>query len=103
MYKQSFRLAFEGEMVVTNTTFVLEKFLINVFPPKDFLNSLLKFSTAGIVQIEKGTLDFQIDMRIFILDYFNLKINIFNKVSISDLKKLFLDLYLCMGCRQHFL
>jgi uncharacterized membrane protein len=26
-------------MVVTNTTFVLEKFLINVFPPKDFLNS----------------------------------------------------------------
>ena len=38
MYKQSFRLAFEGEMVVTNTTFELEKFLINVFPPKDFLN-----------------------------------------------------------------
>ena len=25
-------------MVVTNTTFVLEKFLINVFPLKDFLN-----------------------------------------------------------------
>ena len=39
MYKQSFRLAFEGEMVVTNTTFDLEKFLINVFPLKDFLNS----------------------------------------------------------------
>jgi DNA-binding XRE family transcriptional regulator len=38
MYKQSFRLAFAGEMVVTNTTFVLEKFLINVFPLKDFLN-----------------------------------------------------------------
>jgi len=25
-------------MVVTNTTFVLEKFFINVFPLKDFLN-----------------------------------------------------------------
>jgi hypothetical protein len=33
-----FGLAFEGEMVVTNTTFVLEKFFINVFPLKDFLN-----------------------------------------------------------------
>ena len=31
-------MAFEGEMVVTNTTFVLEKFFINVFPLKDFLN-----------------------------------------------------------------
>ena len=38
-----FGLAFEGEMVVTNTTFVLEKFLINVFPLKD-LNSLEKAS-----------------------------------------------------------
>jgi hypothetical protein len=27
-------------MVVINITFVLEKFLINVFPLKDFLNSL---------------------------------------------------------------
>ena len=45
-------------MVVTNTTFVLEKFLINVFPLKDFLNSLLKFSPARIVQIEIGTLDY---------------------------------------------
>jgi len=27
-------------MVVTNTTFVLEKFFINVFPLKDFLNSI---------------------------------------------------------------
>jgi len=33
-----FGLAFEGEMVVTNTPFVLEKFFINVFPLKDFLN-----------------------------------------------------------------
>jgi hypothetical protein len=33
-------MAFEGEMVVTNTTFDLEKFLINVFPHKDFLISL---------------------------------------------------------------
>ena len=40
MYKQSFRLAIAGEMVVTNTTFDLEKFLINVFPLKDFLNSI---------------------------------------------------------------
>jgi len=31
--------AFEGEMVVTNSIFVLEKFFINVFPLKDFLNS----------------------------------------------------------------
>jgi hypothetical protein len=35
-------LAFCAGMVVTNTTFVLEKFFINVFPLKDFLNSLLK-------------------------------------------------------------
>ena len=40
-----FGLAFEGEMVVTNTTFVLEKFLINVFPLKNFLNSFLKLKT----------------------------------------------------------
>jgi len=33
-----FGLAFEGEMVVINTTFVLEKFFINVFSLKDFLN-----------------------------------------------------------------
>jgi len=32
MYKQSFRLGFWGEMVVTNTAFVLEKFFINFFP-----------------------------------------------------------------------
>jgi len=43
-------LAFEGEMVVTNTTFVLEKFLINVFPHKDFLDSLLKFIPANYGQ-----------------------------------------------------
>ena len=36
-------MGFCAGMVVTNTTFVLEKFLINVFPLKDFLNSLLKF------------------------------------------------------------
>ena len=35
-----FGLAFEGEMVVTNTTKALEKFFINVFPLKDILNSL---------------------------------------------------------------
>ena len=35
-----FGWAFEGEMVVTNNTFDLEKFLINIFPPNDFLNSL---------------------------------------------------------------
>jgi hypothetical protein len=34
-----FGLAFEGEMVVTNTTNALEKFLITVFPLKDFFNS----------------------------------------------------------------
>jgi len=33
-----FGLAFAGEMVVTNTTKALEKFLINLFPHKDFLN-----------------------------------------------------------------
>ncbi|HEY5124243.1 MAG TPA: hypothetical protein VIK14_10955, partial [Ignavibacteria bacterium] len=60
MYNQSFRLGFCAEMVVTNTTFVLEKFFINVFPPKDFLSSLLKFLQAPIVQIEKGTLDYRI-------------------------------------------
>jgi len=31
-------LAFAGEMVVTNTTKVLEKFLIDIFPLKGFLN-----------------------------------------------------------------
>jgi len=31
-------LDFCAGMVVTNTTFDLGKFLINVFPPKDFLN-----------------------------------------------------------------
>ena len=35
-------LAFCAGMVVTNTTFALEKFFINVFPPKDFLNFSLK-------------------------------------------------------------
>jgi hypothetical protein len=39
-------MAFEGELVVTNTFFVLEKFLINIFPLKDFLYSLLKLTTA---------------------------------------------------------
>jgi hypothetical protein len=68
-------LAFCAGMVVTNTTFVLEKFFINVFPPKDFLNSLLKFSPAWISQIEKGALDYRIDMLIVILDHFNRKIN----------------------------
>ena len=36
-------LAFCAGMVVTNTSSVLEKFLINVFPPKDFLIFLLNF------------------------------------------------------------
>jgi hypothetical protein len=71
-------LDFCAGMVVTNTTFVLEKFFINVFPLKDFLNSLLKFPSARIVQIEKGTLDYRIDMLMVILDHFNLKINFFN-------------------------
>jgi hypothetical protein len=52
-------LAFCAGMVVTNTTFALEKFFINVFPPKDFLNSLLKVSPAWISQIENGTLDYR--------------------------------------------
>ena len=90
-------------MVVTNTTFVLEKFFINVFPLKNFLNSLLKFPQARIVQIEKVTLDYRIDTLIFILDHFILKINFFNKILISGLKKLFLGVYLCMGCRQYSL
>jgi len=55
-------------MVVINTTKVLEKFLINVFPLKDFLNSLLNFPPARIVQIEKETLDYRIDTLIVILD-----------------------------------
>jgi len=62
-------------MVVTNTTFVLEKFLINVFPLKDFLNSLLKVSPARITQIEKGALDYWIDRLIVILDHFDRKIS----------------------------
>ena len=62
-------------MVVTNTTKALEKFLINVFPLKDFLNSLLKFPPARITQIEKGTLDYRIDTLIVILDHFNRKIS----------------------------
>ena len=77
MYKQSFRLAFVGEMVVTNTTFDLEKFFINVFPLKNFLNSLLKFPPVRIVQIEKGSLDYRIDTLIVILNHFNRQINIF--------------------------
>ena len=89
-------------MVVTNTTFVLEKFFINVFPLKDLLNSLLKFPQACIVQIEKGILDYRIDLLMVILDHVNLKINFFNKILISDLKKLFSGIYLCMGRRQHF-
>jgi hypothetical protein len=68
-------MGFCAEMVVTNTTFVLEKFLINIFPLKDFLNSLLKFPQARIVQIEKGAPDYRIDMLIVILEHFNLKIN----------------------------
>ena len=61
-------------MVVTNTTFVLEKFLINVFPLKDFLNSLLKVSPARITQVEKGALDYRIDTLIVILDLFSREI-----------------------------
>jgi hypothetical protein len=39
MYKQSFRLGIFAEMVATSTFFVLKKFLINVFFPKNFFNS----------------------------------------------------------------
>jgi hypothetical protein len=41
MHNQSFRLGFVAGMVVTNTIFVLEKFFINIFPIKDFLNSII--------------------------------------------------------------
>ncbi|MBV5334881.1 MAG: hypothetical protein JZU49_03645, partial [Sulfuricurvum sp.] len=41
-----FGLAFAGEMVVINTTFVLEKFFITVFPLKDFFISSLKFALS---------------------------------------------------------
>ena len=68
-------MAFCAGMVVTNTTNALEKLLINIFPLKDFLNSLLKYSLARITQIEKGGLDFRIDTLIVILDHFNRKIN----------------------------
>jgi hypothetical protein len=95
-------LAFYAGMVVTNTTFVLEKFFINVFPLKDFLNSLLKFPQARIVQIEKGTLDYRTDTLIVILDHFNLKINFFNKILISDLKKLFFSYLFMYGVSPTF-
>jgi len=89
-------------MVVTNTTKVLEKFFINVFPPKDFLNSLLKVSPARVVQIEKGTQDYRVDTLIVILDHFNLKINFFNKILISDLKKLFFRYLFMYGVSPTF-
>jgi hypothetical protein len=41
-------LAIAREMVVTNTTKALEKFLINVFPPKNFLN-FLRFVVKSMV------------------------------------------------------
>lgn len=77
------------------------RFLINVFPLKDFLNSLLKYSPARITQIEKGSLDYRIDTLIVILDHSNLKINFLNKILISDLKKLFFVIYVCMGAANN--
>jgi len=88
-------------MVVTNTTFVLEKFLINVFPLKNFLNSLLKFSPARIVQIEKGSMDYRINTLIVILNHFNRQLSFFNKISNSGLKKLFF-MYLFMYGQETF-